>query len=239
MGNQNGIDRTVGEQRLGLFLRKVVTPRAKGGDRNAASNSKKGLAVDDGSTAVQDGNVWPIAASCLQLLKRFAISRDENGGLGNETESIDRDLNAVSHVGKVSGADDKIDVVGSSDQTIGCLAITMKVAKAKDTFHDEISQVVSWKAPLAGQPMGSHRASCVGVAKRSRANDRQKKGPTNRRRPFDEEASVGFEPTMADLQSAALATWPRRRFVLQAPLIHANYRIKFARSRGMDKAGKI
>ena len=30
---------------------------------------------------------------------------------------------------------------------------------------------------------------------------------------FFEEASVGFEPTMADLQSAALATWPRRRVV--------------------------
>ena len=34
------------------------------------------------------------------------------------------------------------------------------------------------------------------------------------------EASAGFEPAMADLQSAALATWPRRHIISNRKLIN-------------------
>ena len=60
------------------------------------------------------------------------------------------------------------------------------------------------------------------------------------------EATPGFEPGMADLQSAALATWPRRRSSYSAPKNYQLSALKIALGKnqiegsiGANLAGKV
>ncbi len=71
----------------------------------------------------------------------------------------------------------------------------------------------------------------TGLAKIAQAEVRayraNKKGPPEIiRKPFFKEASAGVEPAMADLQSAALATWPRRHIFLLVPADNRSERIR-------------
>ena len=81
-----------------------------------------------------------------------------------------------------------------------------------------------WRSPCEIGSRAANRAS-VRLANRSETSAaKNKKTPCEDRccRPFaggsEAEAPVGVEPTMADLQSAALATWLRSHSHLNQPI---------------------